>query len=177
MAQDASLSINRWIHGLPRNSEATWENSHGAKQWAWSPSSCWRQGQDHAAPGPSEQTHSLPSYCQEVVICQGAQRFFKHVLGDCLRGRAESLHLELPSPDTQGAQVQKPLESPAFWAAGQTFHAPALPLKGLMLSTTGLAALVCVHHSAVMWGQEGGVRKAGKGWSQPAEPLPWTWLS
>ena len=42
-----------------------------------------------AARGASEQAHRLPSYRQEVVIRQGTQRFFKHILGNCLWGREE----------------------------------------------------------------------------------------
>lgn len=42
-----------------------------------------------AARGASEQAHRLPSYRQEVIIRQGTQRFFKHILGDCLWGREE----------------------------------------------------------------------------------------
>lgn len=37
----------------------------------------------------SEQANSFSSYCQEVIISQGTQCFFKHIFGNCLWGKKE----------------------------------------------------------------------------------------
>lgn len=52
----------------------------------------------------SEQTNSFSSYCQEVIISQGTQCFFKHIFGNCLweKGETNILHISsTPLPVTE----------------------------------------------------------------------------